>query len=188
LYLDKIGANIDYYIPCRKGEGYGVSKDALTKLKNSGTNLVITVDTGVTAIEEAKYAAECGIDFLVTDHHECTDELPNAIAVINPKRRDTTYPFPNLAGVGVVFKLLCAIESIYNDVSVLEATKRIAMNYSDLTAIGTIADVMPVTDENRIIIAYGLQRAEKTNNIGLATLIRVCRYGEEWNGYKSSAV
>lgn len=178
LYFDKIGAKVDYYIPCRKGEGYGVSMDALTKLKNNGTKLIITVDTGVTAIEEAKYAAECGIDFLVTDHHECTDVLPSAIAVINPKRRDTTYPFPNLAGVGVVFKLLCAIESVYSGVSVLEATKRIAMNYSDLTAIGTIADVMPVTDENRIIITYGLQRAEKTNNIGLETLIRVCRYGE----------
>lgn len=178
LYLEKMGANVDYYIPCRKGEGYGVSIDALTKLKDKGTNLIITVDTGVTAIEESKYAKESGIDFLVTDHHECTDNLPEAIAVINPKRHDSTYPFSNLAGVGVVFKLLCALESVYNSISILEATKNIAIGYSDLTAIGTIADVMPVIDENRIIIAYGLQRAEKTNKIGLETLIRICRNGE----------
>ncbi|MBQ4509310.1 MAG: DHH family phosphoesterase, partial [Clostridia bacterium] len=140
LYLEKMGANVDYYIPCRKGEGYGVSIDALTKLKDKGTNLIITVDTGVTAIEESKYAKESGIDFLVTDHHECTDNLPEAIAVINPKRHDSTYPFSNLAGVGVVFKLLCALESAYNSISILEAAKNIAIGYSDLTAIGTIAD------------------------------------------------
>lgn len=178
LYLEKIGANVDYYIPCRKGEGYGVSVDALTKLKEGGTKLIITVDTGVTAIEEAKFAAQCGIDFLVTDHHECTDILPDAIAVVNPKRRDSTYPFSNLAGVGVVFKLLCALESVYSGISILEATKKIAIGYSDLTAIGTIADVMPVINENRIIIAYGLQRADKTDKIGLETLIRICRNGD----------
>ena len=178
LYLEKLGANVEYYIPCRKGEGYGVSISALTKLKDDGTKLIITVDTGVTAIEEAKYAKSCGIDFLVTDHHECTDVLPEAVAVINPKRHDTTYPFPNLAGVGVVFKLLCAIESVYRNVNMHEATKRISIDYSDLTAIGTIADVMPVTDENRIIIAYGLYRAERTDKIGLETLIRICRNGD----------
>lgn len=178
LYLEKLGADIDYYIPSRKGEGYGVSVDAVTKLKENGTKLIITVDTGVTAIEEAKYAKECGIDFLVTDHHECTDVLPEAIAVINPKRRDSTYPFQNLAGVGVVFKLLCAIESVRNNVSMQEATKRISIDYSDLTAIGTIADVMPVIDENRIIIAYGLYRSERTDKIGLETLIRLCRNGD----------
>lgn len=178
LYLEKIGADVDYYIPCRKGEGYGVSVEAVSKLKDNGTNLIITVDTGVTAIEEAKYAKECGIDFLVTDHHECTDVLPEAIAVINPKRRDSKYPFQNLAGVGVVFKLLCAMESVLNNISMQESTKRISIDYSDLTAIGTIADVMPVIDENRIIIAYGLYRAERTDKIGLETLIRLCRSGD----------
>lgn len=178
LYLEKLGANVSYYIPCRKGEGYGVSIDALTKLKENGTKLVITVDTGVTAIEEIKYAKSCGIDVVVTDHHECTDVLPEAIAVINPKRHDTTYPFSHLAGVGVVFKLLCALESTYQKIDMYESTKRIAIGYSDLTAIGTIADVMPVTDENRIIIAYGLNRAEKTDKIGLDVLIKLCRNGD----------
>ncbi len=178
LYLEKIGALIDYYIPCRKGEGYGVSIEALARLKDNGTKLVITVDTGVTAINEAIFAKENGIDMVVTDHHECTDVLPSAIAVINPKRRDTTYPFSNLAGVGVVFKLLCALEKEYSNISILEATKKIALSYSDLTAIGTIADVMPVIDENRIITAYGLQCAEKSDKIGLDVLIRMCRSGD----------
>lgn len=178
LYLEKLGANVDYYIPCRKSEGYGVSVEAITKLKENGTKLIITVDTGVTAIDETEYAKECGIDVVITDHHECTDVLPNAIAVINPKRHDTTYPFSNLAGVGVVFKLLCALESTNCNVEMYEATKRIAMCYSDLTAIGTIADVMPVIDENRIIIAYGLDRAEKTDKVGLEVLVRLCRNGD----------
>jgi len=178
LYLEKIGAKVNYYIPCRKGEGYGVSVDALTKLKENGTNLIITVDTGVTAINEVDYAKDCGIDVVITDHHECTDILPNAVAVINPKRRDTTYPFSHLAGVGVVFKLLCAIEASYNKIDMLQATKKIAIGYADLTAIGTIADVMPVIDENRIIVAYGLDRAEKTDKIGLEVLIKICRNGD----------
>ena len=178
LYLEKLGARVDYYIPCRKGEGYGVSIDAIKKLKEKGSELIITVDTGVTAINEVEFAKECGIDVVVTDHHECTDILPDAIAVINPKRHDTTYPFSHLAGVGVVFKLLCAIEATHNKIDMLQATKSIAIGYSDLTAIGTIADVMPVINENRIIVAYGLDRAEKTDKIGLEVLIKLCRNGE----------
>ena len=178
LYLKGLGAVVDYYIPCRQSEGYGVSKDALLKLKDKGTNLVITVDTGVTAIEEISYANNIGIDIIVTDHHECTEILPDAIAVINPKRQDSTYPFSYLAGVGVVFKLLCAVESVKKKISILEATKNVAYSYADLTAIGTIADVMPVIDENRIITAYGLERAENTDKIGLAALIKQCRSGD----------
>lgn len=178
LYLKSIGANADFYIPCRKTEGYGVSVDAIDKLREQDTRLVITVDTGVTAIDEIAYANNIGVDFIVTDHHECGDSLPDAVAVINPKRRDTTYPFQSLAGVGVVFKLLCALESRFSNVDVWEATRKIAYAYSDLTSIGTIADVMPVIDENRIIISMGLAQAEKTNNVGLRQLIDVCRTGE----------
>ena len=178
LYLKSIGADVDYYIPSRKNEGYGVSKEAIEKLGLSGTKLIITVDTGVTAIEETEYAKSLGVDVLITDHHECTDVLPNAIAVINPKRKDTNYPFQSLAGVGVVFKLLCALESKHSNLDVITATRRIAYGYSDLTAIGTVADVMPVIDENRIIISVGLNQAEKTDKIGLASLIDVCRNGD----------
>ena len=178
LYLESLGADVKYYIPCRKGEGYGVSCDAIDKIKENGTKLIITVDTGVTAVSESQYARELGIDMVITDHHECTDDLPNAIAVINPKRRDTTYPFPSLAGVGVAFKLLCAIEQKVSQSSLIDAVRRIAYEYADLTAIGTIADVMPVIDENRILISLGLIRAEITDKIGLASLISNCRNGD----------
>lgn len=178
LYLEKAGALVDYYIPSRMGEGYGVSADAIKKIAKGGTRLIITVDTGVTAVEEAEYAKSIGVDMVITDHHECTDNLPEAVAVVNPKRRDSTYPFASLAGVGVAFKLLCALESVLNSCNTIEATRRIAGEYADLTAIGTIADVMPVIDENRILIAYGLRQAEKTDKIGLAALISNCRNGE----------
>lgn len=178
LYLKSIGAIVDYYIPCRKTEGYGVSKEAISKLVEGGTKLIITVDTGVTAIDEVDFANQNGIDVVVTDHHECTEILPKAVAVINPKRQDSKYPFSALAGVGVVFKLLCALESTKKGINMLEATKNIAYGYADLTAIGTIADVMPVIDENRIIISFGLDRVENTDKIGLAALIRLCRNGD----------
>ena len=181
LYLESLGVDIDYYIPCRKGEGYGISELALQKIKENGTSLIITVDTGVTAINEIEIANNLGLDVIVTDHHECLEFLPNAIAVINPKRPDTTYPFSQLAGVGVVFKLLCALEARYSNTSVLRATSKIASKYADLTAIGTIADVMPVIDENRIIVAYGLEKAENTENLGLASLVNMCRNGEGKN-------
>lgn len=183
LYLEKIGGIVDYYIPNRKSEGYGISTNAIDILKSNGTGLIITVDTGVTAVDEIDYAGSIGIDTVVTDHHECNDILPNAIAVINPKRKDTTYPFQHLAGVGVVFKLLCALEAVRANIDVWEATREIAYGYADLTAIGTIADVMPVIDENRIIISLGLTQAEKTDKIGLSTLIDICRSGEG-KGYK----
>ena len=178
LYLEKAGADIDYYIPCRKGEGYGVSTAAIDKINELGAKLIITVDTGVTANNEVEYAKQYGIDVVVTDHHECTENLPNAIAVINPKRPDTTYPFVNLAGVGVAFKLLCALEMRITGSALTDAVRKIAYGYSDLTAIGTIADVMPVIDENRILISLGLKMAEMTDKIGLAALINHCRNGE----------
>lgn len=178
LYIKSIGGIVDYYIPSRKGEGYGVSCEAIEKLHNNGTKLIITVDTGVTAIEETEYAKSLGIDIVVTDHHECADVLPNAVAVINPKRKDTKYPFSSLAGVGVVFKLLCALESVYSSTDIISAMRKITYDYADLTAIGTIADVMPVIDENRIIISLGLALSENTSKVGLSALIDVCRNGD----------
>ncbi len=185
LYLERAGALVDYYIPNRKTDGYGVSNYAIDKIHQRGTRLIITVDTGVTAIDEVDYANSIGVDVIVTDHHECTDSIPNAIAVINPKRNDTTYPFPNLAGVGVAFKLLCAIEHRLTGAELSDAVRSVAYSYADLTAIGTIADVMPVIDENRMLISIGLLRAEKTDKIGLAALIEHCRNGEGKSNSKS---
>ena len=171
LYLTSIGADVDYYIPNRTGEGYGVSVPAIEALKAQGVSLIITVDTGITAIDEVACAKDMGVDFIITDHHECRDDLPSAEAVINPHRPDCPYPFKELAGVGVVFKLICAYEERVFSKSRRSATEKIFANYADLVAIGTIADVMPIKNENRIIVKYGLAMIENTERIGLAALI-----------------
>ena len=173
LYLKSLGANVEYYIPNRSGEGYGVSVGAIDSIKESGTKLIITVDTGITANEEVSYAKSIGVDFLITDHHECRSDLPEATAVINPHRPDCNYPFKELAGVGVVFKLICAYEEFRTGDTRMKATLRIIKEYADLVAIGTIADVMPIKEENRIIVKYGLNMIENTNRVGLAALIDV---------------
>ena len=171
LYLKSIGANVDYYIPNRAGEGYGVSPAAIDAIKENGSTLIVTVDTGTTAVEEVEYAKSIGVDFIITDHHECRSDLPDALAVINPHRPDCEYPFKELAGVGVVFKLICAYEERVKGYSRIQAAKRIFSLYADLVAIGTIADVMPIKEENRIIVRYGLSMIENTDRIGLAALI-----------------
>lgn len=173
LYLKSLGANVEYYIPNRSGEGYGVSVGAIESIKEGGTNLIITVDTGITANEEVAFAKSIGVDFLITDHHECRSDLPDATAVINPHRPDCKYPFKELAGVGVVFKLICAYEEFRTGDTRMKATLRIIKEYADLVAIGTIADVMPIKEENRIIVKYGLNMIENTNRVGLAALIDV---------------
>ena len=178
MYLESIGADVNYYIPSRKGEGYGVSEGAVRKLHQEGTKLIVTVDTGVTANAEVEIASELGIDVVITDHHECRVDLPKALAVINPKRQDSTYPFSSLAGVGVVFKLLCAIEFVNSGDEMIDCVRRIAAKYADLTAIGTIADVMPVKDENRLIVSLGLKLIEQTQNVGLRALVELCRSNE----------
>ena len=171
LYLKSLGANVDYYIPNRAGEGYGVSVQAIDAIKENGTKLIITVDTGTTAVEEVEYAKSIGIDFIITDHHECRSDLPSAIAVINPHRPDCEYPFKELAGVGVVFKFISGYEERVVGRSRVDAAKRIFSLYADLVAIGTIADVMPIKEENRIIVSYGLAMIENTERVGLAALI-----------------
>ncbi len=172
LYLSSHGANVTYYIPNRAGEGYGVSRGAVDKLAAEGMELMITVDTGITAAEEVAYAASLGIDTVVTDHHECRTALPEAVAVVNPHRPDCAYPFKDLAGVGVVFKLICATEERLTGDSRRECVARMCQEYADLVAIGTIADVMPIKEENRLIVSYGLGRMEKARRVGLAALIR----------------
>lgn len=173
LYLDSLGANVKYYIPNRTGEGYGLSCSAIEKMAASGITLIITVDTGITACEETEYAKSLGVDVVITDHHECQDAIPNAYAVVNPKQSDCEYPFKSLAGVGVVFKVISAYEITVSDdpLNESEAVKRIYYKYADLAAIGTIADVMPLIDENRIIVRFGLSMIEKTDRYGLIALM-----------------
>lgn len=174
LYLREKGADVGYYIPCRSREGYGLSNAAIDTLKERGVSLMITVDTGITAIDEIEYAKTIGIETVVTDHHECRQELPRAVAVVNPHRSDDTYPFKELAGVGVIFKVICAFEMTLcraDGRAEIDGVRRVCREYGDLVAIGTIADVMPVIDENRLIISLGLRLLEGTERYGLRALI-----------------
>ncbi len=175
LYLRSRGALVDYYIPNRAGEGYGVSVGAIETLAAGGTELIVTVDTGVTAVSEIAHARSLGIDVVVTDHHECLPELPPAVAVINPHRRDGAYPFCELAGVGVVFKLLCAYEETVSGDARGECVRRICAEYADLVAIGTIADVMPIRGENRLIVKEGLRLLDASPRIGFSALCESVR-------------
>lgn len=166
-FLTKLGAQVMYYLPDRLIEGYGLNNNALDEIKLKGASLVITVDCGITAIEETKHANEIGLDMCITDHHECSEVLPDAIAIVNPKRHDSTYEFRVLAGVGVAFKCITALSIKYG------LDKEDYLKYLDIVAIGTISDIVPLVGENRIISKYGLQMMKTTNNIGLKALLKL---------------
>lgn len=165
-HLSLMGFEVDYYVPDRIQEGYGVNRDALDKIKSNGTKVLITVDTGITAIEETEYAREIGMDIIITDHHECKENIPDAYAAIDPKRKDCTYPFKNLAGVGVAFKLIQALDKESSIEDLMD-------KYADLICLGTVADISPLVDENRILVTEGLKRFKTTENIGLRSLLDV---------------
>ncbi len=187
LYLKSKGADIDYYIPNRTGEGYGVSASAIDTLYERGTKLIITVDTGITANEEVRYAKERGIDFVVTDHHECHGDIPDSCAVINPHRPDCPYPFKELAGVGVVFKLISAYEEAVCGKSRIDAALYVFSKYADLVAIGTVADVMPIKSENRIIVSYGLRMIESSPSPGIVALMEATTAKDKRERHKTRA-
>ena len=168
-YLRDMGLSTEIYIPDRMEEGYGLNTGAIDRLHAQGVTLIITVDCGVTAIPEADYAAALGIDLLITDHHECQAELPRAVAVIDPKRPDCLYPNRNLAGVGVAFKLVCALAG--DSAAMLD-------RFADLVAVGTVADVMPLVGENRAIVKRGLEMLRAKPRPGLAALFEECGLGE----------
>ena len=172
-YLREQGVDARAYIPDRQNEGYGINKNAIEKIHESGATLVISVDTGITAFEETEYASKLGCDVIITDHHECKAELPHAVAVVNPKRMDCEYPFKDLAGVGVAFKLVCAASD--------KSENELLNQYADLVALGTIADVVSLRDENRIIAARGIEKLSKNPNIGLAAVISTLGLRQKWN-------
>ena len=160
-YLRSTGLETEIYIPDRP-EGYGLNNSAIDRLHEKGVTLIVTVDTGITAVEETDYAASLGIDMVVTDHHECQAELPRAVAVVDPKQPGCTYPDRHLAGVGVAFKLVCALSG--------DADGMLS-RYADLAAMGTVADVMPLTGENRSIVSAGLEKLRHDPCPGLDALI-----------------
>lgn len=169
-FLEERGIKVGYYIPNRLEEGYGLNKEAVDKIINDKYSLVITVDCGISGIEEVEKFNANGIDVIITDHHEQLDILPNAYAVVDAKRKDNKYPFRELAGVGVVFKLIQAISTKLN----LESKEY--LKYLDKVCIGTISDIVPLIDENRVIAKLGLKLVEKTKNVGLKELITESGY------------
>ena len=168
LGLRKLGAEIDFYIPHRMIDGYGLSLGSLDQLKESGSSLIISVDCGVNALEEIAAINAMGMEIIITDHHNPKEELPKALAIINPKLPGTRYPYPHLAGVGVAFKLLMAIYQRMGYQNV-ETT----LKYMDLVAVGTIADIVPLTGENRVFASIGLQHLIDKKNLGLNALAQI---------------
>lgn len=169
-FLSDLGLDVIYYLPDRLQEGYGVNNEALDKIKKEGVSLVITVDCGITAIDEVEYAKSLGLDIAITDHHECTENLPTALAIINPKQKDDNYPFKMFAGVGVAFKVLSALAISLN----MESESY--LKYLDIVAIGTISDIVPLLDENRIISKEGLKQVANTKNEGIKAMLRVINF------------
>lgn len=166
MFLKELGYQVDYYIPDRISEGYGLNVGAIDIIKKRGSHLIITVDTGITAIKEAEYSQEIGIDMIITDHHECQEVIPEALAVIDPKRTDCNYPFDMLAGVGVTFKLLQGISSALG-------SEELIWKYLEIVAIGTVADIVPLQNENRIIVQLAFKTMCNSWNIGLKALMKV---------------
>ena len=169
-FLKDIGLEASVYIPNRLEEGYGLNKEAIDQISQNGCDLMITVDCGISAIDEIAYANSLGIETIVTDHHEAGNELPKALAVIDNKRKDSKYPFRELAGVGVVFKLIQALGIK------LGLKEEAYLKYLDIVCVGTISDIVPLVDENRVIAKLGLMLVNQTKNIGLRSIIHSSGY------------
>ncbi len=165
--LRTLGANVSFYIPHRQKEGYGLSETGILYAKSQGFTLIISVDCGTSDFNEIDQANKLGIDVIVCDHHEIKEILPNAYALINPKRVDSVYPFSELSGVGVVFKLVWALFAAFN------YPKESVTEHLDLVSLGTIADIVPLIDENRVLAKFGLKHMARTTNIGLQSLLKV---------------
>lgn len=169
-FLLERGAIVDDYIPNRLDEGYGLNKKAIKKIVEEKYTLMITVDCGISGIDEVEYANSLGLETIITDHHEQAEKLPRALAVVDAKRKDNKYPFNQLAGVGVVFKLIQGIGIKLN----LEEKEY--LKFLDLVCVGTISDIVPLVDENRVIAKLGLKLVKVTKNIGLKTLLNSIGY------------
>ena len=169
-FFKDLGIDVGEYIPNRLNEGYGLNKEAIEEIANEKYDLMITVDCGITGIEEVEYAKKLGIETIVTDHHEPGEELPNAIAVVDCKRKDNKYPFRELAGVGVAFKLCQALSQR------LKLEEKEYLKYLDIVALGTISDIVPLKDENRVITKLGLMLIKQTKKCGLIALLNLAGY------------
>ncbi|WP_419726234.1 single-stranded-DNA-specific exonuclease RecJ [Terrisporobacter petrolearius] len=167
IYFKSIDYPVEYYIPNRLEEGYGINEDAIRKINNDGCDLIITVDCGITSVNEVGLANEFGIDVIITDHHECQSDIPDAYAIVNPKQEDCNYPFDMLCGCGVAFKMIQALTDE-------EQFKTSMFDYLEVVTLATICDIVPLIDENRIIVKNGLKLMKEGKNLGLRELIKVC--------------
>ncbi len=165
MFLKKMGSEVSFYIPERIKEGYGVSINGINEGINRGASLIISVDCGITNIDEVSFAKLNNIDFIICDHHEPSERLPNAFAILNPKQKDDNYPFKELAGVGVVFKLIQGI------LQKSGSDPDEALKYIDIVAIGTTADIVPMLGENRFIVKKGLEKINSTPSLGVKILL-----------------
>ena len=181
-FLLEHGLDAGYKIPNRLSEGYGLNKEAVKKIAEDGYKLIITVDCGISCLEEIKYAYELGMEVIVTDHHEPQENLPECVAIVDCKRKDNIYPCKFLAGCGVVLKLAQAIckKKGYKDEDYLK--------FLDIVCIGTISDIVPLIDENRVIAKLGLMLVNKTRNPGLACLINSAGFKEIYSGSVSFGI
>lgn len=171
-FLKDVGLDVDYYIPNRLEEGYGLNKNAIDEIAKKEYKLMITVDCGISAIEEVDYANSLGIEVIITDHHEPGDELPKALAVVDNKRKDNKYPFRELAGVGVAFKVSQALAQSMN------IREEEYLKYLDIVCVGTISDIVPLVSENRVITKLGLKLVKQTRNMGLRAIINSSGYSQ----------
>jgi single-stranded-DNA-specific exonuclease len=164
-FLRERGGVVDHYIPSRFIEGYGLNIDALTEIRNRGSTILITVDCGIRALSEVEHAVGLGMDIIITDHHHPGDEIPQALAVINPKQHDDTYPYKGLAGVGLAYKVAQAVNRGLGESD--------PQAYLDLVAIGTVADLAPLNGENRSFVREGLDRLQRNDRPGIASLVEI---------------
>ncbi len=178
--LRMLGADVNFYVPHRIDEGYGLNSSALRKLAQQGTQLIVTVDCGIASVAEADVAAELGLTLIITDHHQMASSLPQAAALVHPNLPDTTYPFPGLCGAGVALKLAWALcQQADQQQRVSPKYKSFLMQAVGLAAIGTVADVVPLVDENRILVRHGLNCLSTHPTVGVAALIQQAGLGKK---------
>lgn len=170
-FLEAQGANVDYYIPDRNTEGYGMNVGAVEKIAENGTKLIVTVDNGISALRESEKIYSLGMKLVITDHHKVPDKLPTAEAIVDPHRPDDELPFDEWSGAGVAFKLICAMSDP-------EDAEMLLDEFADLVTIGTVADVVTLTDENRTLVRCGVEKINETQRAGLIALKNVAGVGE----------
>lgn len=174
IFFKELGITADHYIPERQSEGYGFNLNAIKKIADSGARLIISVDCGISAYDEILEAKNLGVDVIITDHHQVPEKVPPAYAILNPSQKDCSFPFKGLSGVGVVFKLITAIRNKLRENPHFKDKLPNLKRHLDLAALGTIADMAPITGENRIITYHGLQEMTCSQKLGLAALKKVC--------------